>query len=490
MPARTFAWIDGELPAGPWPKALRRQIGATMQQVGWAVVSSGEFHLLDLLYRDYVSIFPRLMVDADDADCAAALYTVMHIMLWRRTQRLSELLTFNDDVVRPFAAYLSRYFPKSPPRRVVRETPRIAYLSETSELYGANAVARITVSLMLGQQALRGAEDQPILYCLNEPAPDLIAFAAEQGLQIRDVHRSCPTQTVEAVIAQLQADDVDILIADSNCAAATMVMQRRPVPVQAFHENGFAPWAIPELDLALMGITQPVAGLFADRVAMVQTPRNTAYVFQKVARPPQHIADVRAYLRAETGVADPSVVYGFYGRMAKVTADYMAAIEAILTADPAAIFFAGGTGVCTVVQDCKRQSPVGDRIVLHNDFADGHIVSECIDVFLDSFPFPGGMSCIEVQARGVPVVWMPADRADEPAITGDQRDPALRARDLGHFVALASSLADPAWRAAAQPVAREVARRFGDMTAQAEQVEAHLRQAWAMARHAQEGMSS
>lgn len=490
LPARTFLWIDDALPAGPWPKALREQISVTMQNLGWTVVRSGEFGPLELLYRDFVSIFPRLMVDADDADRAAALYGVLHIMLWRRTQRLSELVTFNDDVVRPFTAYLSRYFPKSTPRPAVRETPRIAYLSETSDLFGANAVARITISLMLGQHALRTEDDRPILYCMNEPAPDLLAFATQHGLQVRNVARPTPMQTVGAVLAQLRADDIDLLIADNNSPVATMVMQRRPVPVQAFHDNGFAPWAISELDLALMGITKPAPNLFADHVVMAQTPRNTAYVFQKVARPAENITNVRAYLRAESGIADPSVVYGFYGRMAKVTADYMTVVETILKADPAAIFFAGGTGICTVIEDCKRHSPVGDRILIYNAFVDGHIVSECIDVFLDSFPFPGGMSCIEVQARGVPVVWLPADGGDEMTLVSAQRDPALKARDAESFVALASGLADPDLREAARSAALKIARRFGDMSGQAEQVEAHLCDAWTRARHMQAGLSS
>lgn len=482
LPPLRFAWLDEELPAGPWSRTLRGTLCDAMKTLGWAAVQAGEFPPLEHLYRDFAAIFPRLLVDSDDVDRAADLYTLLHIMLWRRTQLLSELTVFNADVVRPFVDYLARHFPRQAPRASARRVPRIAYLSETSDLFGANAVARITVSLMLGQHELREEADRPILYCINRPAPELWAFAEAFGLQVRDMARETPSRTAEAIVAQLAADEIDVLIADSNCAVATMVLQRRPVPVQAFHENGFATWAIPELDLAFMGITRPSPELFGPGVEMVRTPRNTAFAFQRIERPEASIAAVRGVLCAESGVATPSVVYGVYGRMAKITTDYMAQVEAILMRDPRAIFFAGGTGRISPIMERKRASPAGDRMVIYNDFIDGHVIGECIDIFLDSFPFPGGMSCIEVQARGVPVVWMAPRPGSEQMIIGDQRDHRLKARDADHYVELALQAADPAAWAAFGETAIGIARRFGDMREQAELVEAHIAVAWARAR--------
>lgn len=171
--------------------------------------------------------------------------------------------------------------------------------------------------------------------------------------------------------------------------------------------------------------------------------------------------------------------------MAKITADYMAAVEAILLRDPDAVFFAGGTGRISPIAEMLQRSPVAGRMVIYNDFIDGHVVSPCLDVFLDSFPFPGGMSCIEAQAHGVPVVWMDGQAQGERlAIIADQRDPRLRAEDAGAFVDIAAALADPAVRADHATDAPAIAARFGDMRVQAEQVEAHLRAAWDKARGA------
>ncbi|WP_294331448.1 hypothetical protein [uncultured Sphingomonas sp.] len=476
-----FAWLPQGLPGGPWPEELRAAVCAVMQQVGWPAVQQGERTMLEALYRDFTMLFPRFLIDRSDVDRAADLYTLVHILLWRGTQNLTELKRFNTDVVVPFAHYLAQHFPKQPPRPATEGVPRIAVLSETSDLFSTNAVAKTTVSLMLGQHEIRDPGDWPFLYCIKQPVQNLWDFAAETGLRVRDLSRPTPSQMTEAIVAQLEADAIDILIADSNCAVATMVLQQRPCRVQAFHENGFAPWAIPELDLAFLGITKPSEGLFDARVAMHETPRNTAAVFHRAARPQEQVDALRAVLCAGSGVPQPSVIYGFYGRMAKITPDYMAIVEAILARDPQAIFFAGGTGSIAMIVERRSASPVGDRIILYDEFIDGHLVSEAIDVFLDTFPFPGGNACLEAQAHGVPVVWMTPAPDSEMQLVLTLRDEQLKARDAAQFVDLSLQLVEAERRRDRGQFAQALAARYGDMTAQATLVEQHLRAAWAEA---------
>lgn len=476
-----FGWLQDELPGGPWPEELRVAVCAVMQQVGWSAVQQGERATLEALYRDFTALFPRFLVDRSDVDRAAEIYTLIHILLWRSTQNLAELKRFNPDAVLPFADYLARHFPKRPLAHAPREVPRIAFLSETSDLFSTNAVAKTTVSLILGQHEIRDQGDWPFLYCIKQPVQNVWDFAAETGLRVRDLSRPTPSLMTEAILAQLAADEIDILIADSNCAVATMVLQRRPCWVQAFHENGFAPWAIPELDLAFLGITRPSQGLFDPGVAMHETPRNTAAIFHCAARPREQVDALRNVLCAGSGVAEPSVIYGFYGRMAKITPDYMAIVEAILARDPQAIFFAGGTGSIAMIVERRSASPVGDRIILYDEFIDGHLVSEAIDVFLDTFPFPGGNACLEAQAHSVPVVWMAPAPDSEMQLVLTLRDAELKAHDAAQFVDVSLALAEAEKRRDRGQFAQALAARYGDMTAQATLVEQHLRAAWTRA---------
>ncbi|MBB3020631.1 hypothetical protein FHR70_003717 [Microvirga lupini] len=473
-----FDWIDIQVPEDHWSGEIKQKVADAMLAAGYAAVNSGEFDRLDKLYAEFSALYPKLISERSDLDRGAAVYSLLYIMLWRRTQVLSNLKTFNVDVVAPFAEFISNNFEKRVPHLSSSNAPRIAYLTESNNLDGANAVGRITVSLILGQQQLRESNNWPYLYCINEPLESLLNFASEHGIQVRNMARTTPTATAEAVIDQAMADEIDILISDNSSAVATIAFQRRAAPVQAFHENGFAAWAIPELDLIFLGITKSASGLVSENVQAVRTPRNTAHIFQRIARPSESIESFRNFLAVESGVSSPSTVYGVYGRMAKVTKEYMCLVEQILINTPNAIFFAGGTGVSSAVYEKKETSPVGSRMVVLNEFVDGHIVSECIDVFLDTFPFPGGMSCIEAQARNVPVVWMASQTEEGFAIIAEQRDYALSASNGQQYVHLAIGLDIHMRREQAGEVAGNIAKKFGNMTEQAKLVEHHLSEVW------------
>jgi predicted O-linked N-acetylglucosamine transferase (SPINDLY family) len=477
-----FDWIDIQVPEDHWSGETKQKVADAMLAAGSAAVNSGEFGRLEQLYTEFSTLYPKLLYETSDIDRGAAIYSLLYLMLWRRTQVLFDLKTFNVDVVAPFSEFISYNFEKRVPQLSSRNVPRIAYLTESKNLDGANAVGRITASLMMGQQQLRDSDNWPYLYCINEPLESLLNFASEQGIQVRNMARTTPTATAEAVINQAIADDIDILISDNSSAVATIAFQRRAAPVQAFHENGFAAWAISELDLIFLGITKSASGLVSKHVQVVRTPRNTAHIFQRIARPSESIESFRNFLAAESGVSSPSTVYGVYGRMAKVTKEYMCLVERILINTPNSIFFAGGTGVSSAIYESKRTSPVGSRMVVLNEFVDGHIVSECIDVFLDTFPFPGGMSCIEAQARNVPVVWMASQTQEGFAIIAEQRDEALSASSGQEYVDLAIGLDIHMKREQAGEIAGNIAKKFGDMTEQAKLVEHHLSEVWGRTR--------
>ena len=61
-----FDWLEHELPVEPWPEALRAGLCEAMKQVGWQAVREGEFDPLESLYRDFATIFPRMLVDSVD----------------------------------------------------------------------------------------------------------------------------------------------------------------------------------------------------------------------------------------------------------------------------------------------------------------------------------------------------------------------------------------------------------------------------------------
>ncbi len=481
---RQVDWLDETLPEEVWPRELRSRVAHAILQTGWDSVARGEAQDLRKLYREFATLYPRLMCEAVDVDILAEVYSLLYLMIWRQAQVLSDLKPFNVDVVKPFNRFLNLHFGKSHLRPYVWRRPRIAYLTESNDLDYGNAVGRITVSLMIGQMSLRPESEWPILYCIGEnPQASLFSFCDRHALVAHNLRRPGALATVSAVLDRCANDDIDILVSDHCGAIATMIFQRGAARLQAFHENGFAAWAIPELDAVLLGITKSGQGLVEDRVAVTRTPRNTALVFQVRERSPSDIKALRAWIQAEAGTEHISTLFGFYGRMSKVTPAYLGAVERILSALPDSVFFVGGSGRGEEVLKFKQSSPAGSRIVIKNEFVDGHIVAEVLDVFLDTYPFPGGMSCIEVQARGIPVVWMTnAETERELAIIADQRDPALKSTDTDMFVAHALDLQNSAGRRVYKDRAIEIARRFSDVDSEAAEVERFFHALWKKAK--------
>lgn len=482
--ALSVSWMPRELPAGEWPPALRENVVVALSSAVNEILGSGGYTGLSELYQDCTSVLPRILVDKSDIDRAAKVYSFIFILLWRQTKGLAALREFNACAAIPFSDFVSRVGEREPARPVVNEVPRVAFLTETTTLLNANAIGRITISLILGFQQVRAPADWPMVYCINDPLPDFVAFAAAHGIVLRSLSSGTQEATAAAIVDQARIDGVDVMVADTNCAVATIAFQRRAARVQCFHENGFAPWAISELDATFFGVTQEMAGTTGPNTRHYRSARNTAFIFQKIDRPAADVAQFLASLKERSGIAEPSTIFGVYGRMPKITPEYIDGVEAVLDSSASAIFFAGGSGDASALLAAKAVSRHGDRIVIENSFVDGHLVSAAIDVFLDTFPFPGGMSCVEAQAHGVPVVWRGGTFEAEFAIVADQRDPDLRAADARGYVDLALSLESPVVRAKRAEAAIRLAQRFGDMKDQATDVDARLSELWAVAREA------
>ena len=72
-----------------------------------------------------------------------------------------------------------------------------------------------------------------------------------------------------------------------------------------------------------------------------------------------------------------------------------------------------------------------------NEFVDGLVWAEFLDVFLDTFPLAGGYSCREVMAKGKPIVHMLSE--DMPNLD-EFLDPELGAQSVDDYVYRVSRL--------------------------------------------------
>ena len=75
---------------------------------------------------------------------------------------------------------------------------------------------------------------------------------------------------------------------------------------------------------------------------------------------------------------------GTYVRFAKITADFLTVVTALLARHPGLIVVLGGTGDGGWIRDFIAIRGLSGRLVLVEKYVDGHVWGHMLDVFLDT----------------------------------------------------------------------------------------------------------
>lgn len=284
--------------------------------------------------------------------------------------------------------------------------------------------------------------------------PEFLDELRAAGVAVRHVQaegRAAQLAAAEAAVAEVAPD---ILVTDMNNAVPLALFARRAAPAQVFLQAGLP--AFPDVGLDAVfdafGIGAAGTGWGAARIL----PLRPCWDLRMLVPPPDE-----AQLAAERALLPQArPLFGIYGRLVKLTPDYLRAVERILLAVPEAVFVAGGTGDAAAIEAFAARSPAGARILVQQRFVPGHAWGRLLDLLLDTWPLTGGESVRECMAKGCPVVSL---HSEEMPAQDLQRDPALLARDWDGFCAHAIRLLrDPAARQEAGRRAADFARAMSD----------------------------
>jgi hypothetical protein len=330
--------------------------------------------------------------------------------------------------------------------------PRICFLSMFAERRNVMTLApRLLINALL--HALPGGcEIGMVAWRFAEP--DFVEALRGDGVSVTVTTGKTAAERLAQVEEALARIAPDLVISDMNNAVPLAVYARRAAPVQVFLQAGLP--AFPQVGLDAVfdsfgnGATE--TGWGTARVLPFRPP----WDLEMLAPPPNpaEVAAERAILSGD------GPLFGVYGRLVKLTPDYLHAVERILAAVPAARFAVGGTGDPAPIEAFARSSSVGARIQVQARFVPGHAWGRLLDLYLDTWPLTGGESVRESMAKGCPVV--ARHSAEMPALDL-QRDPALLADDWDTFCSHAIRLLrDPVERASAGRAAAAFARRMAD----------------------------
>ena len=129
---------------------------------------------------------------------------------------------------------------------------------------------------------------------------------------------------------------------------------------------------------------------------------------------------------------------GTYGRLAKITPDFLEIVADLLARHPQLMVILGGTGDGTGIREFIRGRGFTGRLELVEGYVDGHVWGHMLEVFLDTVPLAGGIAAREMMAKTRPVVTMRSP--DYPEFTEEERAPMLVVPDALSYIEIVSRL--------------------------------------------------
>src|SRR5205823_7542996 len=78
---------------------------------------------------------------------------------------------------------------------------------------------------------------------------------------------------------------------------------------------------------------------------------------------------------------------GTYGRLAKISPEFLGVVTEILRQLPNVTVILGGTGDGTWIRQFIAEQGLAGRLELIDHYVDGHVWGQMLDVFLETFPY-------------------------------------------------------------------------------------------------------
>lgn len=334
-------------------------------------------------------------------------YDLLYFLYWCWTPSLDDQVALGRNVIAPFVTAVRRrtkLAAKNAKRShgagllSGRHKRRVGYLAEFVSSGPGNAIA-VANRVVLDSLARAFTDKPPTLYAWLFHDPETLASYAAKGVRVRAVSGSSTEERITSLQQMIAEDRPDVLITDMNAALPAVLFSRRVAPIQIFYQFGMPVWPVPEVDAVfhVWDFDFRKAGLTGRPHWELIIPYDVASFAQPIDRRTLELE------RARLGVPEGRLI-GTYGRLAKITRPFIETVSAACAGHPDVTVLLGGSGDASSIRETLAALGLADRFVVVDSYVDGHVWGHLLDVFLDTFPQPGGASCLEVIAKGKPVV--------------------------------------------------------------------------------------
>ena len=366
-------------------------------------------------------------------DVACRYYDILYGLYWCGAQRFTDMARFDTKAVIPFAEWLrSRYMPRSTPRDLpCYEQPlRVGYLSTYGYLAKENAIAKIYTPIIL--QHAQHLDRKVFLYCVGYSTQEYLRQFEGTQVTVRDFPQESRYDSIDTISNNIQTDNLDILITDVGSAVASVLFVQRVAPIQMWIDHGYPFWSIDELDWVMLP-QKDFESYFG-----ISQYRHSPITFRSDHRQLLEQVDDQAVQEARSFFPENAFILAFFGRKVKISKEYINAVREILIKIPRAYFLAAGTGRSSELEKLSNDPYVSNRVAILPHAIDIRVYGNIVDIFLDTFPFYGGVAVREMQTFGVPVVSLMVGQWDR--ILREDRVQELVSSNINEYIDITCKL--------------------------------------------------
>jgi len=391
--------------------------------------------IADLIADHFVRILGR--TDVQEA-MVFKIYECLYGLYWCGASSLNDMKKFDLAGVRPFEEYFNRKLSAQLPvtERILPTKPKlnICYFCHYAHFDKGNAISPLIMSIAKAHALMPNR--RIFVYCVQWTRDQFVQAFAGTGVVVRVLAQQSEYRSVDDIIVQMKVDGIDVAITDISSSIATYIFLKRAAPLQMWLELGYPYWSISQVDWVFLCAKnyQSDFGVPVHRCSSVSPAQEEVTLRQPCSQ--AQLAEAQALLPKD------SKIFAVFTRLIKITPAYLDIVRRIMSRTQQSHFLVVGTGDPRLIYNFIAEENIGGRVTFLHHNVDLNVYGRVIDVFLDTFPFIGGLACREVAVHGKPVVSLRT--LDFERLLLDERDPELLATSADEYVEMACRLAtDP-----------------------------------------------
>ena len=187
-----------------------------------------------------------------------------------------------------------------------------------------------------------------------------------------------------------------MIVANNSTPIATFLFASRSAIKQIFWSHGNFEYDVLGIDKRISHCLEPANK--TQEYSFFSVPQLSK--FNHVSYPKEVISRERFKFPRD------KIILGMIGRLVKMDNDeYLQTVIEVMQANPKTIFLACGTGNMETIKHKIHAKGFLDRFFFPG-FVDPHLYGSVIDIWLDTFPMPGGQSVLEFMSKGKPLLYL------------------------------------------------------------------------------------